>query len=44
MELFISFINLGIAMFKVLFAVPILGVLILLGIFGPMAVRAIKRR
>ncbi len=41
MELIINYV---IALFKVLFAVPALGILILLSTFGPMIVRAVKHR
>jgi len=44
MELIIGFIELGIALFKMLFAVPILGIAILLGTFGPMIIKAARHR
>lgn len=44
MELIMELIELVIAFFRVLFAVPILGVLCLLGTLGPTVVKAVKRR
>ena len=44
MELIINLIELGGAFFKVLFAIPVLGVMILLATFGPMVIRAVKHR
>ena len=43
MELIINLAALGTATLKILFAIPVLGVLVLLSIFGPMLVRKIKR-
>lgn len=42
MELIMSIITLGIATLKLLFAVPVLGVLVLLSTFGPIIIRKIK--
>lgn len=44
MELIINLIALLAATIRVLFAVPVLGVLFILGTFGPIAVKAVKRR
>ncbi len=44
MELIVSLIEMGIALLKVLFAIPILGVIVLLGTFGPMIIKTIKHR
>jgi hypothetical protein len=43
MELIINLAALGTATLKILFAIPVLGVLVLLSIFGPMLVKKIKR-
>ena len=43
MELSINLAALGTATLKILFAIPVLGVLVLLSIFGPMLVKKIKR-
>ena len=43
MELIINLAALGTATLKILFAIPVLGVLVLLRIFGPMLVKKIKR-
>ena len=44
MNFIIELFELGRAFFSVLFAVPILGALILVGTFGPAIVKAVKRR
>ena len=44
MNFIIELVELIIAFFRVLFAIPILGILILLGTFGPTIVKAIKHR
>lgn len=44
MELIINSIAMLAATIKVLFAVPVLNVLFLLGTVGPLAVKALKRR
>ena len=43
MELIINLAALGTATLKILFAIPVLGVWVLLSIFGPMLVKKIKR-
>ena len=43
MALIINLAALGTATLKILFAIPVLGVLVLLSIFGPMLVKKIKR-
>ena len=43
MVLIINLAALGTATLKILFAIPVLGVLVLLSIFGPMLVKKIKR-
>ena len=43
MELIINLAALGTATLKILFAIPVLGALVLLSIFGPMLVKKIKR-
>lgn len=42
MELIINFIAMVVATLKVLGAVPVLGVLFLLGTIGPIAIKAMK--
>ena len=42
-ELIMNLAALGVATLKILFAIPVLGVLVLLSIFGPMLVKRIKR-
>lgn len=44
MQLIIELLELGKAILDLMFAIPILGILILAGTFGPMIVRAIRRR
>ena len=44
MELIMNIIAYGKALFEVLFAVPILGILVLLSTFAPMIVKAAKHR
>lgn len=44
MELIMNLIALGVATLKILFAIPVLGVLALLSLFGPMVVKAMKHR
>lgn len=44
MELIINLAALGVATLKILFAIPVLGVLVLLSLFGPMVVKAVKHR
>ncbi len=44
MELIVNLIEMGVALLKVLFAVPILGIMVMLGTFGPMLIKAIKHR
>lgn len=43
-EIILSLIALGEAFFKVLFAVPVLGIMVLLATFGPMTIKAVKHR
>ena len=43
MELIMNIIAYGAAFFKFLFAVPVLGLLFLAGVFGPMIIKALKR-
>lgn len=43
-EVILNLIALSGACFKALFAIPILGVMILLVTFGPMVIRAVKHR
>lgn len=44
LELILNLIELGKAFFQVLFAVPVLGVMVLLATFGPMVIRAAKHK
>jgi len=43
-EMLTTMFQLGEAFFKVLFAVPVLGVLFLLGTLGPVIIKAVKHR
>ena len=43
MELIMNLDALGVATLKILFAIPVLGVLVLLSLLGPMLVKRIKR-
>ena len=43
MELIMNLAALGVATLKILFAIPVLGVLVLLSLFGPVLVKRIKR-
>ena len=43
MKLIMNLAALGVATLKTLFAIPVLGVLVLLSIFGPMLVKKLKR-
>ena len=44
MNFIIELVDLVIAFFRILFAIPALGILILVGTFGPTVVKAVKHR
>ena len=42
MELIMNLIALGVATLEILFAIPVLGALVLLSLFGPAVIKAMK--